>query len=274
MESQVRDHYSPNDLILKVTSALENAGKTLEQLTFKALAPLDQLHTGGAPATLALMEKTGIAPDWHVLDAGCGIGGSTRLLAQKFNCRTTGIDLSGEFIGAARELTRHTGPEDQAGFETGSILDMPFEDGTFEAVLCQHILMNIPDKKTALAECYRVLKPGGLLILHELTMGSNPNLALPAPWAASPDISFLVPWPDLATQLADTGFELDYFCDATPQAIAFWEKVNAVAAKKDRPAPVLGPHLVFGKNARHFKTTMPKNFGEDAVRLVEATLKK
>lgn len=274
MESQVRDHYTPDDLIRKISDALKKDQRTIEQITLKDLGPLDQLHTGGAPATLALGEKSHIRPHWHILDAGCGIGGACRVLASRFDCRVTGIDLSEEFIRTARELTRHTGLNEKVGVQTASVLDMPFEPETFDALLCQHILMNIQDKARALSEFFRVLKPGGVLILHELSAGGNPNLAFPAPWASSADISFLVPWQTLTDLLTTTGFHSDYFCDATDQAVAFWEKVNAVARKKDRPAPVLGPHLVFGKNARHFKTTMLKNFSDDAVRLVEGIFKK
>lgn len=274
MESLVRDHYAANDLIRKIDDALTRAGKDPEKTGLRDLAPVDQLHTGGAPATLTFLEKTDLPDSARILDAGCGLGGSTRLLAKQKDWQARGIDLSPSFIEAAGILTRRTGLENRARFRTGSILDLPWEDASFDAVLCQHILMNIDDKTQAIREFFRVLRPGGRLLLHEIAQGKNPDLALPVPWAASEDISFLEPWETLEQILAETGFSTVHYTDATADAIAFWQRVSAAGKKQDGPPRPLGPHLVFGKNARSFPVTMPRNFETDAIRLIEAVVEK
>jgi len=173
MESQVQAHYNSENLTENIKNALIMAGKDLSCLNPKEIGIIDQLHTGGARASIKLFKAAKLMPEELVLDAGCGIGGSSRLMADKFQCNVTGIDLAQKFIEAARFLTKATGFEERTAFKQGSILEMTFKDNTFDTVLCQHVLMNIEDKIKAIKEFYRVLKPGGKLILHEVTKGNN-----------------------------------------------------------------------------------------------------
>jgi SAM-dependent methyltransferase len=277
MESPVEDHYHSQNLSQKIQDALIKSDKPTTPLDTKHLAAVDQLHTGGAGATIKLMEKTNFsekktAGDIHILDAGCGIGGSSRLLAKTFNCRVTGIDLAPAFIETAGDLTRWCELDSFIDYEMGSVLNMPFKTDTFDAVLCQHILMNIQDKQTALKEFYRVLKPGGSLILHEIFQGENKTIALPVPWAGDPSISFLLPWEEFKSFPGDPGFTLDYFSDETQSASAWWQMVQAAGANK-KPRP-LSPYLVFGPNAAFFAINMENNFKNNSIQCIEAIYKK
>ncbi len=274
METHVRDHYNVQDLIKKIDAGLTDAGKDIQQLHIKDLALVDQLHTGGAQATLSLVKKTCINPEDHILDAGCGLGGSSRLLARTFGCRVTGIDLSASYIDAAQILSQRTGLSHKNYFLSGSILDLPWNNSTFEAVLCQHLLMNIKDKHAAAQEFFRVLKPGGVLMLHEIVQGDKQDLALPVPWAASADISFLVSKDSLIQAFVCNGFRLEAFVDATETGTRYWQKVKEFAQKHADTPRLLGPHLVFGPNARDFPFTMAKNFASGSIGLIEAVLKK
>ena len=102
METQVKQHYNSDNLTEKIKTALINAGKDLSNINPKEISIIDQLHVGGAPASIKLLKKIHFDKDDLVLDAGCGIGGSSRLIAQEFDCRVTGLDLAEEFIEAAR----------------------------------------------------------------------------------------------------------------------------------------------------------------------------
>ncbi|HIK12684.1 MAG TPA: methyltransferase domain-containing protein [Oscillatoriaceae cyanobacterium M33_DOE_052] len=99
------------------------------------------------------------------LDVGCGIGGSTLYLAQKFNASGTGITLSP--VQAARASARaaaaHLSP--QTTFLVADALNTPFADNSFDLVWSLESGEHMPDKHKLLQECYRVLKPGGTLIL-------------------------------------------------------------------------------------------------------------
>jgi len=277
MEDLVKKHYACPELASAIQAGLEKLGKRPEELTTRDLAPVDQLHTGGAPATLAIGKQAGLARNSVLLDAGCGIGGSARLLAEKFGLQVVGIDLAPDFIETARTLTRWCGmnkanQNTTIRFQQGSVLDLPFGNHCFDAVLCQHILMNIEDKARALEEFYRVLKPGGRLILHEVTKGPGPAPAMPVPWAADASISFLPSWDTLKMQIIRAGFEEEHFSDETENAAAGWKKINAIRQRKGTVP--LNPGLVFGENAALFGPNLEKNFSDRAIECIEAFFTK
>lgn len=106
--------------------------------------------------------KPHLPPGAAVLDAGCGTGGLILSLAKGANrWRFSGID----FMPLACELTRK-----RCGLETevkvASITELPFADASFEAVVSADVICQVPNPEVAVAEFYRVLKPGGLLVIN------------------------------------------------------------------------------------------------------------
>ncbi|MEO1186898.1 MAG: methyltransferase domain-containing protein [Cyanobacteria bacterium J06636_27] len=101
----------------------------------------------------------------NILDVGCGIGGSSLYLAQKYNANATGITLSPVQARRASERAIEFGLQDRANFQVADALNMPFEDNSFDLVWSLESGEHMPDKQKFLQECYRVLKPGGKLIL-------------------------------------------------------------------------------------------------------------
>jgi len=100
-------------------------------------------------------------PDMHILDVGCGVGGSTRRLSRVTGCCVTGIDLSDEYIDAAERLTTLLNMQERVKFHAASALDLPFGDNTFDGAWSIQMNMNVEDKLAWLKEAYRVIKPGG-----------------------------------------------------------------------------------------------------------------
>ncbi|MCD4720293.1 MAG: class I SAM-dependent methyltransferase [Desulfobacula sp.] len=274
MESEIKNHYNSDNLTQNIKTALIKAGKNLSNLELKDLSPIDQIHTGGARSSIELFKKLTIPPDARVLDAGCGIGGSSRLLAKQFNCKVIGVDLAEKFIEAATFLTQCTRLENLVSFQQDSVLELPFEDNTFDAVLCQHILMNIEDKPAAVKEFFRVLKPNGKLILHEIAKGENDPLLLPVPWADKSSISFLESWDVMSHIFKKHGFDIEFFSDQTYSACTGWEKFNAISQKRPPRPNALGLGIIFGKNAKFFGKNMYSNFTNHSICLVEAIFKK
>ena len=103
-------------------------------------------------------------PPQNIIDVGCGIGGSTLHLAEKFGSSATGITLSPVQASRAKERAAEAGLSDRVKFEVANALDMPFADNTFDLVWSLESGEHMPDKAKFLAECYRVLKPGGKMI--------------------------------------------------------------------------------------------------------------
>jgi sarcosine/dimethylglycine N-methyltransferase len=274
MESKVIEHYNSENLTDRIRQAIIDAGKDPSDLQIKDLAGIDQLHTGGAKASLELLNHVTFPENAFILDAGCGIGGSSRLLSKQLSCKIIGVDLADEFIGAANYLTRATHFEKQVKFQQGSVLDLPFDKGTFDGVLCQHILMNIEDKACAIKEFHRILKPGGKLVLHEITKGKSKKVQYPVPWAAQESISFLKSWDFLKNILLNQGFQSVTEKDKSQDAMTWWEKVNTLSKKMTRPVNPLNPSLIFGTNSKFFGKNMTSNFQNHTICLIEAVYKK
>jgi tocopherol O-methyltransferase len=101
----------------------------------------------------------------NILDLGCGIGGSTLYLAQKFQAKATGITLSPVQASRAKERAKQTGLSDAVSFQVSDALNMPFEDNSFDLVWSLESGEHMPDKTKFLQECYRVLQPDGTFIM-------------------------------------------------------------------------------------------------------------
>ena len=112
-----------------------------------------------------LLNWAGVEQAKEILDVGCGIGGSSLYLAQKFNARAVGITLSPVQASRATERAQEAGLATEVQFQVADALDMPFADDTFDFVWSMESGEHMPDKEKFLQECYRVLKPGGTFLM-------------------------------------------------------------------------------------------------------------
>jgi tocopherol O-methyltransferase len=101
----------------------------------------------------------------NLIDVGCGIGGSTLYLAEKFGANSTGITLSPVQASRATERSMQAGLASQVRFQVANALEMSFDDNSFDLVWSLESGEHMPDKAKFLRECYRVLQPGGKIIL-------------------------------------------------------------------------------------------------------------
>ena len=100
----------------------------------------------------------------RVLDVGCGIGGSSRILAKYYGFNVTGITISPAQVKRARELTQDGL---HCNFQVMDAMDLKFEDGSFDAIWSVEAGAHMNDKNKFADEMLRTLRPGGYLALAD-----------------------------------------------------------------------------------------------------------
>ncbi len=126
-------------------------------------------HLGAWSATKELASLCHIEQGQHILDVGCGAGKTSAWFAKRLGCRVVGVDLSPRMIEWAKETARRERVLDRIEFKTADAQQLPFDEATFDAVICESVLGFVPDKADALRELIRVCTLGGYVGLNEST---------------------------------------------------------------------------------------------------------
>lgn len=112
-----------------------------------------------------LSAKAGINKTSKVLDAGCGIGGSSLWLAKNIGCNVAGISLSAKQVATANGLAAKDGLQAIAIFEQKDFTATQYAEESFDIVWAIESVCHAADKSKFIAEAYRLLKKGGKLIM-------------------------------------------------------------------------------------------------------------
>jgi len=263
----IHGYYSPNGLYNSIIKGLDVMGKDLSRLTPDDLQPVDEFHIRGDAATKELIQLSGFTPDMHILDVGCGVGGSTRRLFHEVGCCVTGIDLSDEYIDAAVRLTQLLGMQEQVKFHAASALALPFEDDSFDGAWSIQMNMNIEDKSGWLKEVCRVLRPGARAVLYEVCGNKTTPVYFPVPWAQDESMSFLIPPRSFRDVILSAGFDIAVWNDKTDLAQAAFAQVAAPTGEEELPA--LGVHLLVGNDIKTKAYNLHRNLDDECVSLIE-----
>lgn len=273
IEKAVAQHYTTGALTERVRAALQASGVDPDAATVADLKAGDEFHTGGVMATDNLFAQLSPTHATRVLDVGCGIGGTSRYIIDRFDSTVTGVDLTPEFIETAKVLSALVGHSEKASYHVGSALDMPVPDAGFDLAVMLHVGMNIEDKTGLFSEVSRTVATGGTFALFDVMRGEVEDpLAFPLPWSSVPETSF-VDAPDVyKLAAAAAGLELVAETDRTDFALVFFEEVFARIAEHG-PAP-LGIHLMMGETAPEKFQNYVENLKAGRIRPTEMIFKK
>ena len=110
----------------------------------------------------------------YMLDLGTGPGHIPIMIAQEIaEAKVMAVDLSKNMLELAKKKLAATTLGDRVDFELADVKDLPFEDHVFDTVFSNTILHHIPEPIAMLREAWRVLKPGGLLLIRDLYRPSD-----------------------------------------------------------------------------------------------------
>jgi SAM-dependent methyltransferase len=125
----------------------------------------DELHPGGERTTLRLAELARLDPSERVVDVAAGPGASARLLARTFGVQVVGVELAAATVERARRQTANA----RVRFVCGDAEELPLRDGTFDVAMSECSLCTFPDKRRAVAEMARVVRPDGRIAIADVT---------------------------------------------------------------------------------------------------------
>jgi sarcosine/dimethylglycine N-methyltransferase len=235
-DTQFHAQYSTGLSRRTIEQALIAAGKDVDHLQRADLAVLEDFHTMGRIATAQLVDLIAITPESKVLDAGSGIGGTARYVADRCGCRVSAVDLTEDYCETARWLNRLVGLDQQISVRQADVTELPFAEATFDIVLSQHVQMNVAGKTRLYLEARRVLAVTGQLAIWDITDGERGDLDYPLPWANEPALNNLTTSTRLHGIIESSGFAIQHWNDLSDTAA---ETMQAILAS---PPSLLGLH--------------------------------
>jgi tocopherol O-methyltransferase len=182
-----------------------------------------------------------------ILDVGCGIGGSSLYLAEKFHARATGITLSPVQANRARQRSQAAGLGNRTTFLVADALNMPFADASFDFVWSLESGEHMPDKRKFMQECYRVLKPGGRFLMatwchrpatppHHPTLTQDERQHLETIYRVY-CLPYVISLPEYEAIAQDLGLQSIQTADWSAAVAPFW---NVVIDSAFTPAAIVG----------------------------------
>ena len=269
---RIRDHYQGSILdedamITKIASMLDQMGGPV---TAERLATFDQFHVGGLTATAELAKRVGLTANLRVLDAGSGLGGPSRYLAETSGCDVIGIDLAPAYVRISELLAERAGISAKLRYQVGSITALPFEDASFDLVWTQHVVMNIADRDGLYREIRRVLKPGGRFAFYDPYAPEHvqPPLHYPVPWAETEETTTLLTQAQTLTSLERAGLRKKTWDDVSELAKSWIKGQQAQLQQAAQPGFALSPGLVVGARMQPMVANFARNIFEGRVQLV------
>ncbi|MFQ5728892.1 MAG: SAM-dependent methyltransferase [Waddliaceae bacterium] len=165
-----------------------------------------------------LAQLAKIKPGDRVLDAGCGVGGSSIYLANKYRCQVTGITLSDNQVRKAQSYAHNRGVSNPPEFFVMDFSHTTFPAETFDVVWGLESICHANDKRLFLQEAFRILKPQGRLVIADGFMTHDRDQLLDK-WLKGWRVNSLETVHTFGAHLRACGFSRVSFNDITPNVL-------------------------------------------------------
>ncbi|GAA4080797.1 class I SAM-dependent methyltransferase [Amphibacillus indicireducens] len=143
--------------------------------SFLARLGKTRLRPGGVEATDWLFNHVPFNKNQQILEVACNQCTNAIELVKKTGCSITAVDLDKQVVEIARKRVEAGNLTDQITVERASALNLPYPDQSFDIVINEAMLTMLGDKQKvkAISEYYRVLKPGGVLLTHDVKLADG-----------------------------------------------------------------------------------------------------
>ena len=273
IDDAVAEHYLHGELLGAIQTAIARLGKTVNSVTIEDLAPVDEFHIGGRQATEKFIDQLNFTAEDHILDVGCGLGGASRFVVNKYRNHVTGIDLTQEYIETGKAMCAWVKLDKHITLQQGSALSMPFQNDAFDGGYMMHVGMNIEDKARLFTEIHRVLRSGSSFGVYDVMRHKDGALRYPVPWATESSTSKLATPDRYRHALSDAGFEVTEETNRRDFALEFFKNLREKTESGDGPPP-LGLHTLMQESTTEKIKNMIDNITEDFIAPVEVIARK
>ncbi|KAF4219701.1 hypothetical protein CNMCM6805_001732 [Aspergillus fumigatiaffinis] len=174
----------------------------------------DTMEVATERMTREVGERLSSSKGQHILDVGCGTGKSAVQIATTHDVHVTGITVSNHQIEVAQAQYARNVKAGQVDYQFANAMDLPFADSSFDGAVAIESLVHMDDRRTALLNIARVLRPGSRLAIADLFLDSHcPN---PEALSRFHELFQVPPMPsgeELQDLLRETGFKVLEFTD-------------------------------------------------------------
>jgi SAM-dependent methyltransferase len=158
---EVADHYSAHyrDFAADVYGEVRRAafGEDVGQNSWLTVGELERF-----------VSRLEVRPAARLLDVACGSGGPSLHVVRLTGCQVVGVELYEEAVREGTRLAQEAGLDERASFLHANASErLPFEDGSFDAILCIDSINHLPDRPRVLGDWARLLRPGGRLLFTD-----------------------------------------------------------------------------------------------------------
>ena len=146
----------------------------LDPYKFMAVIGKRVIHPGGRASTRALLDRAHITADSRVLDVGCGVATTAVEIARQYGAQVTAVDIAPVMLERADANVTAAGTGDRVEVAHGDILDLKYDDDSFDVVIAEAVTMFV-DRQRAANELARVTKLGGRVLATEFFWRQPPT---------------------------------------------------------------------------------------------------